>query len=898
MERFCLVIVTLCLLAAPDSSASVLKDYRSLSKNFTSLLDTLLDKSKYDRRIRPDYGGAPLIVTVNMVIKSMGEVSEAGEHYTMDCYFRQVWRDRRLTFTLPGLEEFSLPWLFLDRVWKPDTFFMNGKRSHLHRITVPNKFLRLREDGVLTYSMRLTIKASCPMHFRKFPLDAQKCPLLIGSYGYGESDMVYRWPDTARVVTGDVELAQYDLTNISTQHGLRVMLGQVRHSMIKAVFHMKRHTGYFILQVYVPCGLIVSCSWVSFWIDPSAVPARIQLGVTSVLSLTTMGMGARAQMPPVSYATALDWYIILCFLTVFSVVGEFALIHYRERVATSIRKALQERADKEEDKLLDKIAPTVSAAPQIQVEAPEGTEPPQVLVKGKPAQPPDVDFKVAKAETKPKLGAESVLDELPEVPLAAPAEDTALVTHITEQVQLWRPAGRNSRPPGDIVEGKLCIQVAPTSKKDADALGSAQVPTTQDETMFKDVTTSLGKTPSERNNFDSKDFLKNKHHYDTVDEPLDARPATSAGVGRPYAAVRKLGCTTAPYGSVADIAGPKLDFAEKPASGASTGTEEGVPSYSPKPLPFGPNVKIERAESERPTANAKSKPTMLPIWKPTYLESKAEKQPTAASSTADIGKATPSPTAASKPPPWKSEKPPIASSIIADTRKTASSVTKPLLEPKIKTLVPSAVLPTDSSKIAERVDAGDDVLQQEVGGSVSSPAGSMAKSYNEKLTQNVREAIAGGREEDTDVEAGLVEEESPVSDGLRYRRRREVLLTGEDDDELEWQDELEAMDWGRGGRLAEVGGRLCDLCERLVDAVVCGAKRCRLLPNEQDVAREMRQGKEKFSRIDTAARTVCPFSFLFLVFLYYTLYTYYITDEFPVKTHRISASIPSSRARA
>ncbi|XP_049808689.1 uncharacterized protein LOC126251967 isoform X2 [Schistocerca nitens] len=855
MERFCLVIVTLCLLAAPDASASVLKDYRSLSKNFTSLLDTLLDKSKYDRRIRPDYGGAPLIVTVNMVIKSMGEVSEAGEHYTMDCYFRQVWRDRRLTFTLPGLEEFSLPWLFLDRVWKPDTFFMNGKRSHLHRITVPNKFLRLREDGVLTYSMRLTIKASCPMHFRKFPLDAQKCPLLIGS---------------------------------------------LRHSMIKAVFHMKRHTGYFILQVYVPCGLIVSCSWVSFWIDPSAVPARIQLGVTSVLSLTTMGMGARAQMPPVSYATALDWYIILCFLTVFSVVVEFALIHYRERVATSIRKALQERADKEEDKLFDKIVPTVSAAPQIQVETPEGTEPPQVLVKGKPAQAPDVDSKVSKAETKPKLGTESVLDELPEVPLAAPAEDTALVTHITEQVQLWRPAGRNSRPPGDIVEGKLCIQVAPTSKKDADALGSAQAPTTQDETMFKDVTTSLDKTPSERSNFAIKDLLKNKHHYDTVDEPLDARPATSAGAGRPYAAVRKLGCTTAPYGSVADITGPKPDLAEKPksSSSASTGTEEGVPSYSPKPLPFGPNVNIERVTSERPKENAKSKPTMLPIWKPTYLESKAEKQPTVASSTADTGKATPAPTAASKPPPWKPEKPPIASSIIADTRKTASLVTKPLLEPNIKTRVPAAVLPTDSSKIAERVDAGDDVLQQEVGGSVSSPAGSTAKSYNEKLTQSVREAIAGGREEDTDVEAGLVEEESPVSDGLRYRRRREVLLTGEDDDELEWQDELEALGWGQAGWLAEVGGRLCDLCERLVDAVVCGAKRCRLLPNEQDVAREMRQGKEKFSRIDTAARTICPFSFLFLVFLYYTLYTYYITDEFPVKTHRISASIPSSRARA
>lgn len=77
-----------------------------------------------------------------------------------------------------------MSWLFLDRVWKPDTYFVNGKKSYLHRITVPNKFLRLRYDGFITYSMRLTISASCPMYLRKFPLDAQRCPLIVGSCKY------------------------------------------------------------------------------------------------------------------------------------------------------------------------------------------------------------------------------------------------------------------------------------------------------------------------------------------------------------------------------------------------------------------------------------------------------------------------------------------------------------------------------------------------------------------------------------------------------------------------------------------------------------------------------------------------------------------------------------------
>lgn len=48
--------------------------------------------------------------------------------------------------------------------------------------------------------------------------------------------------------------------------------------MISAMFYLRRNTGYYTLQVFVPCGLIVCSSWVSFWIDPDAVPARVTLG--------------------------------------------------------------------------------------------------------------------------------------------------------------------------------------------------------------------------------------------------------------------------------------------------------------------------------------------------------------------------------------------------------------------------------------------------------------------------------------------------------------------------------------------------------------------------------------------------------------------------------------------
>nr|CAD7453572.1 unnamed protein product [Timema tahoe] len=223
--------------------------------------------------------------------------------------------------------------------------------------------------------------------------------------GYRRNDLIYRWETTNSKdnvkIEPNMEIAQYDLTNVTTldnQIASRGNSGKDEHSMIKAVFHLKRHTGFFMLQVYVPCGLIVCCSWVSFWIDPDAVPARVHLGqgscgdvgpsqylnhrhegnlegkasalawkeddkttvmdyklktfspsgrykhgVTTALSLTTLGFGGKAEMPKVPYATALDWFIILCFFFVFGVMIEFATINFIDKIRMEWKRILKEK---------------------------------------------------------------------------------------------------------------------------------------------------------------------------------------------------------------------------------------------------------------------------------------------------------------------------------------------------------------------------------------------------------------------------------------------------------------------------------------------------------------------------------------------------------------------------
>lgn len=44
-------------------------------------------------------------------------------------------------------------------------------------------------------------------------------------------------------------------------------------------FDLSRRMGYFTIQTYIPCSMIVVLSWVSFWINKDAVPARTSLGM-------------------------------------------------------------------------------------------------------------------------------------------------------------------------------------------------------------------------------------------------------------------------------------------------------------------------------------------------------------------------------------------------------------------------------------------------------------------------------------------------------------------------------------------------------------------------------------------------------------------------------------------
>src|SRR6218665_3332154 len=96
-------------------------------------------------------------------------------------------------------------------------------------------------------------------------------------------------------------------------------------------FVLRRDVGFFLIQVYVPSILIVILSWVSFWINVDASPARVSIGLLTVLTTTTMSAGARASLPRVSYIKAIDVWMIICLVFVFASLIEYAVVNVLSR---------------------------------------------------------------------------------------------------------------------------------------------------------------------------------------------------------------------------------------------------------------------------------------------------------------------------------------------------------------------------------------------------------------------------------------------------------------------------------------------------------------------------------------------------------------------------------------
>ncbi|MBN3293723.1 GLRA1 protein, partial [Polypterus senegalus] len=335
----------------------------------SEFLDKLMGKvSGYDARIRPNFKGPshviwsethplpfqhtcpPVNVTCNIFINSFGSIAETTMDYRVNIFLRQQWNDPRLAYSEYPDDSLDLDPSMLDSIWKPDLFFANEKGANFHEVTTDNKLLRIAKNGNVLYSIRITLVLACPMDLKNFPMDVQTCIMQLESFGYTMNDLIFEWDEKGAVQVADgLTLPQFILKEEKDLRYCTKHYNTGKFTCIEARFHLERQMGYYLIQMYIPSLLIVILSWVSFWINMDAAPARVGLGITTVLTMTTQSSGSRASLPKVSYVKAIDIWMAVCLLFVFSALLEYAAVNFIARQHKELLRFRKRRRHHKED---------------------------------------------------------------------------------------------------------------------------------------------------------------------------------------------------------------------------------------------------------------------------------------------------------------------------------------------------------------------------------------------------------------------------------------------------------------------------------------------------------------------------------------------------------------------
>ncbi|XP_062136408.1 glycine receptor subunit alpha-2 isoform X3 [Drosophila sulfurigaster albostrigata] len=333
-----------------------------MNYNYTTKPRVVLPPNYVKEMRPPSKKGSPVIVDFSIFVVDINSINVEDMDFRVDMFIHQRWMESRLEISDDIFEEgddyVTLLPEFFDNLWQPDPYFLNSKIAgfgspyvastsllrnkderesknfHLDKTlkiaTLTHKFtsVTLYKNKTVRYAARMHAIIACQMEFQLYPMDIQVCPIYIESFSSNNQKVKLRWSDSGVTLNPELKLLQYNLGQpLELEESDGYMPEKVGNfSRLTVYFRFERQIGHHLIQTFAPSSLVVMLSWFSFWLGLDAIPGRVTLLVTCMLTLVTMFTGLRADIPPVAYVKALDLWMAGCMVSVFAALAEFVVV--------------------------------------------------------------------------------------------------------------------------------------------------------------------------------------------------------------------------------------------------------------------------------------------------------------------------------------------------------------------------------------------------------------------------------------------------------------------------------------------------------------------------------------------------------------------------------------------
>jgi len=281
----------------------------------------------------------PNLIKIGFEISDVLGINDKDYSITFGLYFSVEWIEPRLNLSSElwgednvAREEDLVPvnLELIKNLWIPNIFIYNLKT--FKTIDVLSKLAGLWIDSTkrIYYSQATSITFICPMLFDSFPLDTQRCKFQVGSYSYDMNRMVFDVSTLGYIQKTQSIILDYEIVIKDLKKSDRIFEAGALGNFSLAGFEMtlSRHVMSYIITYYLPSGLFVVVSWISFLIPPDIVPGRMTLLITLFLVLVNIFNNVTTNSPKAEGLTAIEIWMLVCILFVFGALIVYAVILY------------------------------------------------------------------------------------------------------------------------------------------------------------------------------------------------------------------------------------------------------------------------------------------------------------------------------------------------------------------------------------------------------------------------------------------------------------------------------------------------------------------------------------------------------------------------------------------
>ncbi|XP_044017471.1 glycine receptor subunit alpha-4-like isoform X10 [Aphidius gifuensis] len=309
----------------PSSSSSS----SSSSPSHVKLLQTQ-NNSHYTphQHLRTHLSGT-LTVNVSVLLLSLASPDESSLKYEVEFLLQQQWYDPRLRYSNRSRYEFLNAIHHHNDIWLPDTYFI--MHGDFKDPLIPVHFaLRIYRNGTVNYLMRRHLILSCQGRLNIFPFDDPQCSFAIESISYEQTAITYVWKNDEATLRKSPSLTTLNAYLIRNQTIACPIKASWRgnYSCLKVDLIFTRDRAFYFTTVFIPGIILVTSSFITFWLEWNAVPARVMIGVTTMLNFFTTSNGFRSTLPVVSNLTAMNVWDGVCMCFIYASLLEFVCVNY------------------------------------------------------------------------------------------------------------------------------------------------------------------------------------------------------------------------------------------------------------------------------------------------------------------------------------------------------------------------------------------------------------------------------------------------------------------------------------------------------------------------------------------------------------------------------------------